>query len=110
MQARLICQNIYSVVTGDLTLDQFPLLLGRGPEADVRLDDRWVSRRHCELDCVYGQLVVRDLDSRHGTMVNGSSIREARLEPGDRLSVGMTTFRVETVPDSSGRLEVAGVL
>jgi pSer/pThr/pTyr-binding forkhead associated (FHA) protein len=39
-------------------------------------------------------LVVRDLDSRNGTTVNGQYIKEAHLLPGDRLRVGLTSFKV----------------
>lgn len=78
-----------------LVLDKLPVVIGRNPDADARLDDRWVSRVHCEISEIDGTLVVRDLDSRNGTLVNGQSIKEAHLMPGDRLTVGLTSFKVQ---------------
>ncbi len=75
-----------------LALNGHSVVLGRCPDADVRIDDRWVSRRHCELVEVDGMLVVRDLGSTHGTFVNGRQVSEARLRPDDKLTIGLTSF------------------
>jgi pSer/pThr/pTyr-binding forkhead associated (FHA) protein len=72
----------------------FPVTIGRDREADIRLDDRWVSRFHCEIDQIHGTLVVRDLHSRHGTHINGRRVEENLLMPGNRLGIGMSTFLV----------------
>jgi len=76
-------------------VDHFPCDLGRGSEVTVRIDDRWLSRRHCRLDLAEGVIVVRDLGSRHGTFVNGRSISECKLLPGDRLCLGLTHLVAE---------------
>jgi pSer/pThr/pTyr-binding forkhead associated (FHA) protein len=76
----------------EIVIDQFPCDLGRAAEVTVRIDDRWLSRRHCRLELRDGLIVVRDLGSRHGTFVNGRSISECKLLPGDRLSFGLTHF------------------
>jgi pSer/pThr/pTyr-binding forkhead associated (FHA) protein len=78
-----------------ITFDQLPAVLGRNADADVHLDDRWVSRVHCEISEIDGTLVVRDLDSHNGTLVNGQYITEAHLMPGDRLTVGLSRFEVQ---------------
>lgn len=78
-----------------LRLDEFPVLIGRSPEADIQLNDHWVSRFHCAIDECGGMLVVRDLGSQNGTLVNDASIRETQLLPGDHLVVGLSTFRIE---------------
>jgi pSer/pThr/pTyr-binding forkhead associated (FHA) protein len=39
--------------------------------------------------------LVRDLDSKNGTAVNGQYVREAHLLPGDRLTIGLTSFQVQ---------------
>ncbi len=77
-----------------ISLDKLPAVFGRNPDSDVRLGDRWTSRRHCEISEINGTLVVRDLDSCNGTLVNGQHITEAHLMPGDRLTVGLTSFDV----------------
>jgi pSer/pThr/pTyr-binding forkhead associated (FHA) protein len=76
-------------------VDHFPCDLGRGSEVSVRIDDRWLSRRHCRLELIEGVVVVRDLGSRHGTFVNGLSISECKLLPGDRLCLGLTHLVAE---------------
>ena len=77
-----------------IVVNKLPAVLGRNPDADVRLDDFWASRVHCEISEIGGTLLVRDLDSRNGTLVNGQYIKEAHLFPDDRLTVGLTSFEV----------------
>jgi len=77
-----------------IVVKSFPAMIGRGADAEVHVDDRWASRRHCQIDEVDGTLVVRDVGSRHGTFVNGESVRSAHLMPGDRLTIGATSFEV----------------
>jgi adenylate cyclase len=87
-------------VSGPLKGSVFPIpeagiVIGRKhPENDVTLEnDEMVSRRHCRLWLREGRVVVRDLDSRNGTFVNGVSVLEHVFERGDRLKVGSSTFR-----------------
>lgn len=75
-----------------LAWNQLPVILGRSSNADITIEDRWVSRLHCELTEKDGMLVVRDLDSTHGTYVNGRQVSEAQLRPDDKLTIGMTSF------------------
>ena len=77
-----------------IVLRQLPTVVGRGPDAEVSIDDRWVSRVHCVIRAVDGTLVVRDLESSNGTLVNGNSITEAVLLPDDTLTIGVTRFEV----------------
>jgi pSer/pThr/pTyr-binding forkhead associated (FHA) protein len=78
-----------------ITLQSLPAVVGRSHDADVRVVDSWISRRHCEISEMDGMLVVRDLESTNGTLINGEHIQEALLLPGDRLTVGITSFRVQ---------------
>ncbi|MBI2480133.1 MAG: FHA domain-containing protein [Planctomycetia bacterium] len=77
-----------------VTLGHLPAVIGRDTDAPVRLEDRWVSRCHCELSEENGGLVVRDLKSKCGTLVKGQPVRRSSLQPGDHLTVGIRTFRV----------------
>ncbi len=86
---------------GDLSIQRFPATLGRSGDADVCLSDRWVSRRHCRIETIDGALVVRDLDSSHGTFVNGNQISEAVLVPGDELGLGLSSFIAEFEPEEA---------
>lgn len=78
-----------------IVVEKLPAVVGRAADADVCLADQWVSRNHCEIYELKGTLAVRDLGSRHGTFVNGLRVRETILLPGNRLSLGMTTLKVD---------------
>ena len=69
---------------------------GRSEEAQFSFEDRWLSRQHCEIDCFDGQLIVRDLRSRHGTYVNDMKIDESPLNINDQLRIGLTRFIVKS--------------
>jgi len=74
------------------------VLVGRGSDADVRIDDPGVSRRHAEFR-VLGEgsdadVVVVDLHSTNGTMVDGSRVAQAPVTDGARVQVGSTTITV----------------
>ncbi|HKH44042.1 MAG TPA: sigma 54-interacting transcriptional regulator [Thermoanaerobaculia bacterium] len=84
-------------VTGPLAGSTFPLgadalAVGRDSANDIHLRDPTVSRHHCRIEPEGQGFRVRDLESRHGTFVNGLPVRERDLDPGDRLSVGNTLF------------------
>ena len=66
------------------------LVLGRSTEADVRIDDPGVSRRHCEIRS--GTLsTIQDLGSTNGIVVEGQHTTRATLRDGSRIVVGSTT-------------------
>jgi hypothetical protein len=64
-------------------------VIGRGSECDICLLNEAVSRRHAEIDWHYNGYVLRDLDSRNGTFVNGRQIVEQQLNEGDLIEVGL---------------------
>ncbi len=76
----------------------FPAVFGRSDEVDVYVGCRWASRRHCEIDEVDGRFLLRDLGSRHGTFVNGETVHEVILNPGDEIGVGLNLFVVMSIP------------
>jgi predicted component of type VI protein secretion system len=102
MHIKLVCQDAI-VPHGDLEVTVVPATLGRGDEADHRLGDRFASRLHCQIDVVDGRVTVRDIGSANGTYVNGERIDQAVVSPGDLLTVGASTFRIE-VADKPARL------
>jgi pSer/pThr/pTyr-binding forkhead associated (FHA) protein len=93
MKTKLTSDN-GEILESEFPLDTLPLVIGRSPKADLRVQDRWASRHNCEIARIDGSLVVRDLGSTNGTLLNGQHVTEASLMPGDRLTVGMTTFVV----------------
>ena len=83
-----------------MTLGEFPVVFGRDQTADVLLTDILASRRHCEISRTDEGLVLRDLDSVNGTMVNGALIDEHVLHPGDQFAIGTRVFEVEAIGDA----------
>ena len=78
----------------DFPLDKKRTLMGRTSTCDLRIPLSSVSREHCELVIDENAVAVRDLGSSNGTFLNESRIKEATLEPGDRLVVGPVVFTV----------------
>jgi len=100
---------------GDLVLRSIPIVkesitIGRRPYNDVALDDLTVSGEHAVILVVDGERVIKDLNSRNGTQVNGLPIQSRRLEHADLIEVGIYRLRylVErrtvppTAPDAPG--------
>ena len=67
-------------------------LLGRGTDCDLRMVDPGVSRHHCELRVEDGQVVLVDLGSTNGTLVNGQPMRHVVLTDGTNVTLGRTTL------------------
>ena len=66
-------------------------LMGRGTDADIRVEDPGVSRRHCEI-VVGNPAIIRDLKSTNGTFVDGIRIDECSLTEGAIVKLGGTAF------------------
>lgn len=67
-------------------------VIGRGQEADIRLSDAQVSRRHAEIRMEGDIFLLADLGSTNGTTVNGVAIGRREIVPGDRIGVGGTVL------------------
>ncbi len=82
-----------------------PVTIGRAPQCDVIIpDDQLVSSEHADVRMdENGQLVIRDLESVNGTEVNGQSIDESVLKPGDEIAIGSTIFEVIEEADRRAR-------
>jgi pSer/pThr/pTyr-binding forkhead associated (FHA) protein len=70
-------------------------IVGRARGCDVRIPSASVSRRHCRLSFCDGYLVVEDLGSANGTLVNGVAAKRQAVRPGDRLEIGPVQFLVQ---------------
>ncbi len=79
---------------------EFPLrpnreiMVGRGSEFDMVLDEDMVSRRHAKIATYHGQIVLQDLKSTNGTFVNGERVTVARLQVGDKVLVGTSIMEL----------------
>lgn len=67
-----------------------PYRLGRSETNDLTLNDPQVSSFHARLEPDGEEFIIRDQESRNGTMVNGDRVRFRRLRVGDRLRLGAT--------------------
>ncbi|HEX4405154.1 MAG TPA: FHA domain-containing protein [Polyangia bacterium] len=74
-------------------------IVGRSPDAQLRLSDTGISREHAELVVDGGRLRVRDLGSTNGTFLNGERADARELADGDKLSLGAATLLVFTHQD-----------
>ncbi|WP_114561433.1 FhaA domain-containing protein [Desertihabitans aurantiacus] len=74
------------------------LVIGRGTEADLRINDPGISRRHAQI-VVRGSgsdlsIEINDLGSTNGIVVNGQRVRTAPLQAGSRIEMGNTRMLV----------------
>ncbi len=92
------------VIAGNQVGEMIPLreatILGRGVDADVRIIEEKMSRRHCRLYIEEGVSYIEDLGSSNGTFVNGNRIEHRKLIDGDKIQVGETTILKFTYNDS----------
>ena len=82
----------------EIELRQPVTVIGRGSDADLRLADQAVSRRHAEIRVGGGAAVLNDLHSTNGTTVNGARITTTRLADGDEVRLGETRLIFHEAP------------
>ena len=78
-----------------LLLREDEIVIGRKSDADLVLAEPYVSRHHAKLVKGPQGYALVDLDSTHGTFVNGQRIARHELESGDRIALGRE--RIELV-------------
>lgn len=71
-----------------------PVLIGRGEDASIRLDDRTVSRNHARVTLVGGRFRLADQDSAAGVEVNGMTVSQVVLNDGDVVRIGAVELHV----------------
>ena len=77
-------------------LDQAPILIGRGTDAAIRLDDDYVSTRHARIASSADQWFVEDLGSTNGTYLNTKRVSSPlQIKRGDRIKIGATVLEAE---------------
>jgi pSer/pThr/pTyr-binding forkhead associated (FHA) protein len=76
-------------------LDQAPILIGRGTDAAIRLDDDYVSTRHARIASSADQWFVEDLGSTNGTYVGTARITQpTTLTLGTQVRIGKTILEL----------------
>jgi hypothetical protein len=88
-QALLVTEGRRHPLSGDR------VVVGRSRECDVIVSDPNVSRRHIELRRGQHGWAAVDLGSTNGMKVNGRRVGHAELDPGDRITIGVTDLTFE---------------
>jgi len=88
-----------------IPLERDEVVLGRALEADVRVNDSKVSRRHATINSIVNtatgrtEYILKDLGSRNGISVNGALVDEAVLVNGDKITIGEHILRFELLDE-----------
>ena len=78
-----------------ISLDGAPLLIGRGSDAAIRLDDDYVSTRHARIAASGDQWFVEDLGSTNGTYLGSQRLSQpTTLQLGSKVRIGKTTLEL----------------
>jgi pSer/pThr/pTyr-binding forkhead associated (FHA) protein len=72
------------------SLTNSEVLIGRGTVCQIQLKDPKVSRQHARLRFNQGVVTIEDLNSAHGTLVNGVRVTSMQLTGGEELTLGDT--------------------
>lgn len=83
------------------TLANGKSIVGRGSDAQIRIDDNAASRHHLEIIWDGKNGLARDLGSTNGSKINGQRFREAALQTGTTITIGQTTLQFQLVPGRS---------
>ncbi|HET7534012.1 MAG TPA: FHA domain-containing protein [Nocardioidaceae bacterium] len=79
----------------NISLDDAPLLIGRGSDAAIRLDDDYVSTRHARIAASGDQWFIEDLGSTNGTYLGSQRLTQpATLQLGSQVRIGKTTLEL----------------
>ena len=92
-----------------IPLSEGEVTIGREASNGIPIADPSVSRKHCLVSGQDGRFLVRDLDSRNGTLVNGTRVEEQWLQHGDEIAAGDSSFvfllEDEELAPAAGRVE-----
>lgn len=80
-----------SVTGEEFRITQSVTNIGRGVEADIQIDDTSVSRLHCAI-VLGSEVLIRDLGSTNGTVVDGNRASESVLRDGSIIKIGNITL------------------
>lgn len=73
-----------------------PCTIGRR-DADLRIRDMTVSKKHASIQASGKNVIFKDLDSTNGSMVNGKEVKETALSDGDVIQMGNTILKIQFI-------------
>lgn len=72
-------------------------VIGTGQECDIKVDDQFMSSKHCEVRFENGSFKLFDLGSTNGIVVNDKKVREHELVDNDLFRLGRTEFKFKSI-------------
>ena len=101
--------------SGSVINQSFPfgesIVLGSSADCDVQLDEPGVSPRHAEIRLVDGRsLLLKDLGSETGTLLNGEGVDETLLGSGDEIRIGTCRWMLQAPGLRPDRILTEGVV
>lgn len=93
--SRVVLRGVAGHYFGQSISLQDPVLVGRSPQAQIRLDDPDVVDRHAQLELSGERVLLRNLGAHDGSVVNGVPVRDAVLHPGDQIAFDGQRFVLE---------------
>ena len=88
-------------LSGDRTLT-----VGRSLDADIRIAEATLSRRHFSVSVVEDRVLLEDLGSCNGVYVNGQRVTQAELRLGDEIAAGIARFRITGEGSGAAKLDL----
>jgi pSer/pThr/pTyr-binding forkhead associated (FHA) protein len=76
------------------------VVIGRGSECDIVLENPGISRQHAEILRAESSFVIKDLGSANGTLLNKSRVAEAELGETDVLQIGKFVLHTRVTSDA----------
>jgi general secretion pathway protein A len=77
-------------------------MIGRAADADLRIDDRTISRHHCQVICTDEHSVIQDLNSTNGVYVNERRVRRHLLDDGEVFLLGAYQVAYSNLRSAAG--------
>src|ERR1044071_7740388 len=89
-RAQLVVLAVANV--GEMYNLQGTLLIGRGRDADIRIQGDGISRQHARMKVGADGVQFEDLGSTNGSFVNGERVERVALQDGDKIQLGTATI------------------
>jgi pSer/pThr/pTyr-binding forkhead associated (FHA) protein len=92
---KVVLRGVSGSYFGKIVPVRMRLVIGRGSDCDLVLDEPEMSRRHAVIENSGDGIYLRDLGSANGTFVNGVQVRDAVLHPDDQIAFDTNRFLLE---------------
>jgi serine/threonine protein kinase/Leucine-rich repeat (LRR) protein len=77
-------------------------VIGSGKDADIVVECDGVSTRHAQLMVNFNELLIQDLGSKNGILVNGRAVSDCvRIWPNQKVQIGLAVFEMHRVKDQT---------